>query len=102
MPGAEDTFVAYGLGWANTSNTPFKGYKHDGYEGGISTPFIVHWPAGIRKANRNKIVHEPAHLIDLMSTFVAASGASYPKKFETNQFTPWKESAYFQLSAAGL
>ena len=46
MPGAEDTFVAYGLGWANVSNTPFRGYKHDGYEGGISTPFIVHWPAG--------------------------------------------------------
>ena len=88
MPGAEDTFVAYGLGWANTSNTPFKGYKHDGYEGGISTPFIVHWPAGIRKADRNKIVHEPAHLIDLMSTFVAASGASYPKKFKNESIHP--------------
>ena len=80
MPGGEDTFVAYGLGWANTSNTPFRGYKHDGYEGGISTPFIVHWPAGIPTGRRNSVVDDPSHLIDLMATFVAASGTEYPKK----------------------
>ena len=81
MPGATDTFVAYGLGWANASNTPFRGYKHDGYEGGISTPFIVHWPAGIPKKGRNSIVRDPSHLIDLMATFVDASAGTYPSKF---------------------
>lgn len=81
MPGAADTFVAYGLGWANVSNTPFRGYKHDGYEGGISTPFIVHWPAGIPKKRRNSIVRDPSHLIDLMATFVDASAGTYPSKF---------------------
>ncbi len=78
MPGAEDTFVAYGIGWANASNTPFRGYKHDGYEGGISTPFIVHWPAGIANKHRGRVANDPLHLIDLMPTFIEAAGAKYP------------------------
>ena len=78
-PGGGDTYVAYGRDWANVSNTPFRGYKHDGLEGGISTPFIVHWPAGIPAARRNAVVSSPAHLIDLMATCVSVSGASYPK-----------------------
>ncbi|MEC8495079.1 MAG: sulfatase-like hydrolase/transferase, partial [Planctomycetota bacterium] len=44
--GPEDTYIGYGRGWANVSNTPFRGYKHDALEGGISTPFIVRWPRG--------------------------------------------------------
>ena len=55
MPGGEDTFVAYGLGWANASNTPFRGYKHDGYEGGISTPFIMHWPDGMERKMKGSV-----------------------------------------------
>ena len=85
MPGEEDTFVAYGLGWANTSNTPFRGYKHDGYEGGISTPFIVHWPVGMSRKQRGSIVRDPAHLIDLMPTCVEVAGATYPTKFHDDQ-----------------
>jgi arylsulfatase A-like enzyme len=81
MPGAEDTFVAYGIGWANASNTPFRGYKHDGYEGGISTPFIVHWPAGIPNPQRGTLVHNPTHLIDLMPTFVEISNTTYPDEY---------------------
>jgi arylsulfatase len=80
MPGPEDTFVAYGAGWANVSNTPFRGFKHDGYEGGISTPFIVQWPEGIPTERRNSIVDDPSHLIDVMPTFIAAASASYPEK----------------------
>lgn len=88
MAGAEDTFVAYGAGWANTSNTPFRGYKHDGYEGGISTPFIVHWPDGISTNRRGSIVQDPSHLIDVMPTFVQAAGATYPKKFAGKLIQP--------------
>lgn len=88
MPGAEDTFVAYGLGWANVSNTPFRGYKHDGLEGGISTPFIVHWPEGVPRDRANSLVHEPAHLIDLMATFVDASGAVYPASKDGEKIQP--------------
>ncbi|MBG85880.1 MAG: arylsulfatase [Verrucomicrobiales bacterium] len=88
MPGGEDTFVAYGLGWANASNTPFRGYKHDGYEGGISTPFIVHWPKGIANNRNGKLVHDPSHLIDLMPTFLAAAGTRYPRKHAGEDIQP--------------
>lgn len=87
-PGGGDTYVAYGRDWANVSNTPFRGYKHDGLEGGISTPFIVHWPAGISSARRNAVVSSPAHLIDLMATCVSVSGASYPKEFKAENIQP--------------
>ena len=33
-------------------NTPFREYKHWVHEGGISTPLIAHWPAGIAAQGR--------------------------------------------------
>lgn len=88
MPGGEDTFVAYGVGWANASNTPFRGYKHDSYEGGISTPLIVHWPKGISRNMRGGLAHDPTHLIDLMPTFVDAASTTYPKEHAGEQIQP--------------
>lgn len=76
MPGPADTYVAYGEGWANVSNTPFREYKHWVHEGGISTPLIAHWPRGI--AARGALRKQPGHLIDVMATCVAAAGATYP------------------------
>ena len=77
MPGPEDTFTAYGTGWANVSNTPFRGYKHDAYEGGISTPFIAHWPNGLGDRQGTVAAHV-CHLIDVMPTLLAAAGVVYP------------------------
>lgn len=88
MPGPEDTFTAYGVGWANVSNTPFRGYKHDGLEGGISTPFIFHWPEGLHGVERNAIVDEVAHLIDVMPTFLDAAGVDYPTEYKGNKIKP--------------
>ncbi|MEL7496764.1 MAG: arylsulfatase [Planctomycetota bacterium] len=88
MAGGEDTFVGYGVGWANASNTPFRGYKHDGYEGGISTPLIVHWPDGMAKDASGKLIHDPSHLIDIMPTFVEVAGAQYPTEYASNQIQP--------------
>ena len=86
MPGARDTFIAYGEAWANVSNTPFRLYKHFEHEGGISTPFIAHWPAGI--ARHDALEKQPAHLIDIMATCVALAGASYPVDRGGNKITP--------------
>ena len=52
MPGPDGTYIAYGRSWANVSNTPFREYKHWVHEGGISTPLIAHWPAGIAPPRR--------------------------------------------------
>ena len=72
MPGPEDTFASYGIGWANASNTPFRRYKHWVHEGGISAPFIASWPAVIKQTNT--IHRQRAHMIDLMPTVLEAAG----------------------------
>ncbi|MBN2452131.1 MAG: arylsulfatase [Lentisphaeria bacterium] len=86
MPGPADTSVGYGRGWANVSNTPFREYKHWVHEGGISTPLVVHWPAGI--PSKGTFVHEPGHLVDIMATSVAVSGARYPSTVDGRAIRP--------------
>lgn len=77
VPGPADTYVAYGKGWANVSNTPFREYKHWVHEGGISTPLIAHWPAGITE--HGTLRTQPGHLIDLAATCVDLAGIRMPK-----------------------
>jgi len=76
VPGPADTYVAYGRAWATVSNTPFREYKHWVHEGGISTPLIAHWPAGI--AARGELRHSPGHLIDIAATCCDVAGATVP------------------------
>src|SRR5690606_19082521 len=51
--GSAETYESYRVEWANLSSTPFREYKHFTYEGGIATPFIVHWPLGINSTLKN-------------------------------------------------
>src|SRR5262249_10623561 len=64
--------------WATVSNTPWRRHKVTAYEGGISTPLLARWPAGIPVANCGGLVREPAHVIDLLPTFLELAGAKYP------------------------
>lgn len=79
--------VSYGTGWANASNTPFKKFKSTLHEGGISTPLIVHWPAGL-KAKPGSLDSTPGYLTDIMPTALQVSGATYPKNFKGQPITP--------------
>ncbi len=88
MPGPRDTFVAYGRGWANASNTPYREYKHWVHEGGISTPLIVHAPSKVAESMRGKFYREPGQLPDLMATCVDLAGAKYPEKHNGNDIVP--------------
>ena len=74
--GEPGTYHSYGSGWANACTTPWRLYKHYGHEGGISTPFIAHWPAGMKR--QGEIDHRPGHIIDIMATCVEAGDARYP------------------------
>lgn len=78
-------FLSYGKYWANASNTPYREYKHWVHEGGISTPFIVHWPEGIQKEHQGAIINEYAFLPDVMTTFVDLAQAEYPKAYKGNK-----------------
>lgn len=85
-PGPPEGYTAYGLNWANASNTPFREYKHWVHEGGIATPLIVHWPTHIK--NGGELRRVPAHLIDIMATCVDAASAKYPSNYHKNSITP--------------
>jgi arylsulfatase len=86
LPGGEHTYQSYGVPWANLSNTPFRLYKHWVHEGGIATPFIVHWPEGFEA--KGGLRHEPAYLPDVMATCIEAAGVSYPATRETVAVLP--------------
>jgi arylsulfatase A-like enzyme len=88
MPGPADSYIACGRDWANVSNTPFREYKHWVHEGGISTPLIVHWPAGIPAARKGKPETQAGHIIDLMATCVELSGVTYPREWQGKAIKP--------------
>jgi len=48
------------------------------HEGGISTPLIAHWPAGIT-AN-GELRRTPAHVIDIVPTVLELAGAPKPRQ----------------------
>ena len=71
--------ISQGACWAAYSNAPFRMYKKFVHEGGISTPLIVHWPAGLDKPGRieKKAV---VHLVDVFPTLMELSGAEQPRE----------------------
>lgn len=98
-PGAEigtaASFVSYGKNWANVSNVPFREYKQQTYEGGIITPLIVHWPAGI-KAKQSHI-NELVHINDIMPTCLKIAGAKYPEFYNGHKITPLPSKSFLPL-----
>jgi arylsulfatase A-like enzyme len=78
--GSRESYYSIGASWANVSNTPFRHYKHYIHEGGIATPFIVHWPARIDpKAQGGQVRHHLGHVMDLLPTILEAAGARPPR-----------------------
>jgi arylsulfatase len=71
-PGAWNTFLCLGPGWASSSNTPFRRHKVWVSEGGISTPLIAHWPKGIRTPG--ELRQNVGHVIDIVPTFLELAG----------------------------
>ncbi len=74
-------------GWAWARNSPFRYYKQNQFEGGISTPAIVHWPAGL-KTKPGSINREPAHLIDIMPTLADVTHSTIPSSFADRDLRP--------------
>lgn len=87
-PGGANSKVFLGQSWATLNNTPLRRYKHFTHEGGISTPLIVHWPAGIEKSRNGQLERQPGHLVDLMATVVDVTGAEYPEEFKGHAIQP--------------
>lgn len=74
-------------GWAWARNTPFRYYKQNQFEGGIATPAIVHWPAGL-KTKPGSLVHTPAHLVDVLPTLAEICRAPIPNQWPGRELSP--------------
>ena len=74
------SYWCYDTGWSHVGNTPFRLHKQSQHEGGISSPMIAHWPAGM-KAEKGSITAQPAHLIDFMATAIELAETTYPESW---------------------
>ncbi|NQU19912.1 MAG: arylsulfatase [Candidatus Nealsonbacteria bacterium] len=81
------SYWTYDASWAHAGNTPFRLYKQNQHEGGISSPLIVHWPDGL-KTEPGALTRQPGHLIDLMATLIDVGAAEYPAQIADRQIDP--------------
>lgn len=71
-PGSALTHLCIGPGWATAANTPFRLHKSYVHEGGIASPFVVHWPNGIHDPGHLR--HDQCHFIDILPTVLDLAG----------------------------
>ncbi|MBB5644934.1 arylsulfatase [Pedobacter cryoconitis] len=84
VPGSVNSIDSYEAPWGNASNTPFRLFKKNTHEGGISSPFIAYYPGLIEAGSSSDL---PAHFIDLLPTLLELSGIEYPETFKGNPLT---------------
>jgi len=75
-PGSAASYLCLGPGFSSAANTPFRRHKTWVHEGGISTPLVVHWPAGIE--SKGELRNTPAHVIDIVPTILDLAGIEKP------------------------
>lgn len=74
--GGPKYFNHYPWGWTHAGNTPFRRWKRETYRGGVSDPFIVAWPKGIKA--KGQIRTQFAHAIDMVPTVLDALDIEAP------------------------
>ncbi|MCO6457409.1 MAG: arylsulfatase [Pirellulaceae bacterium] len=79
-PGSAASYLCLGPGFSSAANTPFRRHKTWVHEGGISTPLVVHWPAGIQA--RGELRRTPAHVIDIVPTILDILGVEKPAEWD--------------------
>jgi arylsulfatase len=64
---------------------PFQLFKGYAYEGGITVPTIVRYPAGL---GAGRIVPLPAHVTDIAPTLLQLAGVGHPDQAEGHKVAP--------------
>ncbi len=78
-PGSAASYLCLGPGFSSACNTPFRRHKTWTHEGGIATPLVVHWPAGI--AAKGELRSTPGHVIDFVPTALELAGIERPTEW---------------------
>ena len=94
LPGPRKTFLCLGPGWSSCSNTPFRRHKMWVHEGGIATPWIVHWPAGI--AAKGELRRQLLNVIDVPPTVLELAGVTLPKEYNGQPVPPMQGRSFVQ------
>jgi arylsulfatase A-like enzyme len=72
VPGSAASYLCLGPGFSSAANTPFRLHKSWTNEGGIASPLIVHWPAGLEARGERR--QQTGHFIDIVPTILALTG----------------------------
>ncbi|MGB0383997.1 MAG: arylsulfatase [Ardenticatenaceae bacterium] len=103
--GGPKTFNHYPWGWAWAGNTPFRRWKRETYRGGVSDPFIVHWPDGIKTEAKPDVPEvrdvrtQYTHAIDMVPTVLEALGLEPPRTIRGVTQSPIEGVSFFESFA---
>lgn len=87
VPGGEDSFTGIGGWWANAANTPWRYWKKQSYDGGVHTPAIAYWPAGIT-ADAGSLADGLHHVADIAPTIYELAGVEAPANLDGRSLLP--------------
>ena len=96
-PGSRKTFLCLGPGWSSCANTPFRRHKTWVHEGGIATPWIVHWPAGM--AAKGELRRQLVHVIDVTPTVLELAGFTPPREHGGQPVPPMQGRSFLRALA---
>jgi arylsulfatase A-like enzyme len=88
-PGSAGTYLCLGPGFSSLANTPFRRHKTWVHEGGIATPWIVHWPKGV--ASPGSLRRQPVHAIDVVPTVLELAAVAPPVEHDGRPVPPLRQ-----------
>jgi arylsulfatase A-like enzyme len=94
--GKEISYTGIGSNWANAANTPYRFWKMESFEGGIHTPMIVYWPAGL-KVKKGSYSDALGHVTDIVPTLLAVTKTNYPQAYHGNALTGLDGKSFLPL-----
>jgi len=97
-PGPAESYWTYHKGWAQVSNVPFRLYKQNQHEGGISTPLIAYWPGVVAP---DTLTDQPGHLIDFMATALDLADGVYPQENRGETVRPLRGKSLVPILKGG-
>lgn len=92
--GGPRTLAHYPMGWAMTSNTPFRLYKTNTHQGGQQVPLIISWPKGLRSSDSIRTQYQ--HVTDLLPTICDLTGIEIPETKGGEKLPPPAGKSFFE------
>ena len=96
-PGSAGTYLCLGPGFSSVANTPFRRHKTWVHEGGIASPWIVHWPRG--GAAAGGLRPQPVHVIDVAPTVLEVAGVTAPVEHDGAAVPPMQGRSFVRAIA---